>query len=184
MGIHGVAPGTQAIVRVSTVVVFQILVPIPWKKDTYKANLVYQYSVWVSVVQAWSSLTFWVGRDVCAALPSPISGTPCRSPYGLPCPGSPLRYTPCKHLSCMKTLKLEEEILILLLFRPHLESLTFRALWYAALLGPYVGVCGVAPRTTRVVVRIPAEVLPQVLCWVPIRIKPTGERTNNIESVN
>lgn len=84
----------------------------------------------------------------------------------------------------MKTLKLEEEILILLLFWPHLEALTFRALWYAALFGPYVGVCSVAPRTTGVVVRIPAEVLPQVLCWVPIRIKPTGEQTNNIESVN
>lgn len=129
-------------------------------------------------------LTFWAGKGVCAALSSPIFGTPCHSQYGPLSPGSPLRYTPCRHLSCRKTLKLEEEILIFLLFRPHLEALTFRALWYAALFGPYVGVRSVAPRTTRVVVRIPAEVLPQVLCWVPIRIKPTGERTNNIESVN
>lgn len=28
-GIHGVAPGTQAIVRVSAVVVLQVLAPIP-----------------------------------------------------------------------------------------------------------------------------------------------------------
>lgn len=129
-------------------------------------------------------LTFWAGKGVCAALPSPISGTPCHSLYGPLSPGSPPRYTPYRHLSCRKSLKLEEEILILLLFWPQLEALTFRALWYAALFGPYVGVCCVAPRTTGVVVRIPAEVLPQVLCWVPIRIKPTGEQTNNIESVN
>lgn len=115
------------------------------------------------------------------ALWSPISGTLCHSLYGPLSPGSPRRYTPYRHLSCKKTLKLEEELLILLLFWPHLEALTFRALRYAALFGPYVGVRSVAPWTTGVVVGIPAEVLPQVLRWVPIGIKPTGERTNITE---
>lgn len=129
-------------------------------------------------------LTFWAGKGVCAALQSPISGTLCHSLYDPLSPGSPRRYTPYRHLSCRKTLKLEEQISILLLFCPHLKALTFRALRYAALFGPHVGVCSVAPWTTGVVVGIPAEVLPQVLRWVPIRIKPTGEQTNIIESVN
>lgn len=64
------------------------------------------------------------------------------------------------------------------------ECLTLWTLWYATLLSSYVGVCGVAPRTTGIVVGIPAEVLPQVLRWVPIRIKPTREYTDIIESVN
>lgn len=64
--------------------------------------------------------------------------------------------------------------------RPRSEAPTVGALRYAALFGPYVGVRRVAPRTTGVVVGIPAEVLPQVLRWVPIGIKPTGERRNII----
>lgn len=153
--------------------------------DTLKEGHVVKTFIHVNVsVQTGLEHTFWAGKGVCAALQNPISGTLCHSVYDPLCPGSPRHYTPYRHLSCRKTLKLEEEIGILLLFWPHLEALTFRALRYAALFGPYVGVCSVAPWTTGVVVGIPAEVLPQVLRWVPIRIKPTGEQTNIIESVN
>lgn len=44
-------------------------------------------------------LTFWAGSGVCEALSSPISGTPCHSPYGPFCPGILPRYTSCRLLS-------------------------------------------------------------------------------------
>lgn len=64
--------------------------------------------------------------------------------------------------------------IILELFWPVLQGLTLRTLRYATFLSSYVGVSRVTPWTTRIVVGVSAEVLPQVLLWVPIRIKPTG----------
>lgn len=58
------------------------------------------------------------------------------------------------------------------------NGLTFRTLWNATLLSSDVGVSGEAPRTTWFVVRIPTEVLPEVLCWVSLRIIPTREQTD------
>lgn len=56
-------------------------------------------SMWLSALQ----LTFWAGSGVCAALSSPISGTPCRSPYGPFCRGNLPRYTSYRLLSTKNT---------------------------------------------------------------------------------
>ena len=71
------------------------------------------------------------------------------------------------------TRKLTEERRVFVFFFVW-SGLTLRTLRHAALLGPDVGVRGVAPRAARVVVGVPAEVLPQVLRRVPVRVKPGG----------
>lgn len=57
------------------------------------------------------------------------------------------------------------------------ERLTLRTLRYAALLRSYVGVRGVTPRSAGIIVGIPTEVLPQVISWVPVWIKPVDEKS-------
>lgn len=149
----------------------------PWEK----------VRVWLS---AWQ-LTFWAGSCVCEALLSPTSGTPCHSLYGPFFLGSPPQCRSYRLLSTKKqqvaTYKHNLSSFAFfcgskLLAKPYCpvmivwEFLTLWTLRYATLLGSYVWICCVAPRTTGIVVGIPTEVLPQVLCWVPIRIKPTEQQ--------
>lgn len=60
------------------------------------------------------------------------------------------------------------------------RTLTLGTLRYAALLGSYVGVRGVTPGTAGIIVGIPTKVLPQVISWVPVGIKPADEETNAV----